>query len=42
MMKALLKITLARGLVSLANYTAMAQTQPSACPRLRDLSIFCR
>ena len=32
MMKALLKMTLVCGLVSLANYTAMAQTQPSACP----------
>lgn len=32
MMKALLKMTLVCGLVSLVDCTAMAQTQPSACP----------
>ena len=32
MMKALLKMTLVCGLVSLTDHTAMAQTQPSACP----------
>jgi hypothetical protein len=34
MLKALLKMTLVCGLVSLADYTALAQTQPSACPRV--------
>ncbi len=34
MMKTILKMVLVCGLVSLADYTAMAQTQPSACPRV--------
>ena len=32
MLKSLLKLTLVCGLLSLADYTAIAQTQPSACP----------
>jgi len=40
MMKALLKMTLVCGLVSLAEYTAMAQTQPPACPLLEKPSLY--
>jgi hypothetical protein len=40
MMKALLKLTLVCGLVSLADYRAMAQTQPPACPQLEKPSLY--
>ena len=39
-MKALLKLTLVCGLVSLADYRAMAQTQPPACPLLEKPSLY--